>query len=515
MKKFLVLGADAAIFSAAAIFAWLVRIGLEDAGRQYTDFLPYAVSSLPAGAVIFYLFRLHKHFFRFFSMPEFIRTASAVTMAVLVTMLVAFTHFRLEGVPRSLPFLHGVFALGGIVALRLTGRWLGIRKEKFAQAGAAGKRREAVLIVGFTPLAELYLRAVRLHGGHNVHPIGILDDNTAMQGHTMQQCEVIGQPRDLPEILLQLSIHGLRIRTVVLAVSLEDLDEEARKVLTELEGQGRIHVRDFQRHLADFMLPIFGEETDVEKKPVKDRVPLPAGVREKVQAACARYDMAKRVLDVTVAVVIGGLALPVLGLILPLVRLTMGSPVIFWQERPGRNGRIFRLYKLRTLKPGVGADGQILKDEDRLTAMGAFLRRTRLDELPQLFNVVRGDMSFIGPRPLLPIDLPKDMPQWNALRAKAQPGLTGWAQINGGKAVSKEDKVVLDVWYLCNMSWGLDLRILWMTLKVMAAGEKLDRDAIRRAHEDLGLEWAGDFTRNDAQGKYWEKNERQTAEKTQ
>jgi len=174
-------------------------------------------------------------------------------------------------------------------------------------------------------------------------------------------------------------------------------------------------------------------------------------------------------------------------MLIPLIWLSMGRPFYFWQERPGRNGRIFRLYKLRTLGHGVDGDGEIIPDAERQTRLGRFLRRTRLDEIPQLLNVLIGDMSFVGPRPLLPIDLPADLPAWARLRSLVRPGLTGWAQINGGQAVSKEDKVVMDVWYLAHMSLWTDLRIIRATVKVVLKGEKLDHGNICASYRDLGL----------------------------
>lgn len=185
----------------------------------------------------------------------------------------------------------------------------------------------------------------------------------------------------------------------------------------------------------------------------------------------------KRVLDL-VAGSVGLVVLsPVLGVVAVLVRRNLGSPVLFRQERPGLGGRPFTLLKFRTMLDAVGADGAVLPDSSRLTPFGEQLRSTSLDELPELWNVVRGDMSLVGPRPLLMQYLPLYSAS-QARRHSVRPGLTGWAQVNGRNALSWASKFELDVWYVDHVSLGLDLRILWRTVAsvvrregISAAGE--------------------------------------------
>lgn len=170
----------------------------------------------------------------------------------------------------------------------------------------------------------------------------------------------------------------------------------------------------------------------------------------------------KRLLD-TVLVAIGLLLLsPLLLALMFLVRLRLGSPVLFVQERPGKNGRLFRMYKFRTMTSERGPDGVLLPDAERLTRLGRFLRSTSLDELPELWNVLRGDMSLVGPRPLLPEYLDRYTPE-QARRHEVRPGITGWAQVNGRNALSWDERLALDVWYVDNRSFMLDMKILWMT----------------------------------------------------
>lgn len=155
------------------------------------------------------------------------------------------------------------------------------------------------------------------------------------------------------------------------------------------------------------------------------------------------------------------LSLPML-IIACVVRIVMGKPVLFVQQRPGLHGAPFYLYKFRTMTDASNNTGELLPDKLRMTATGTILRRSSLDELPQLFNVLKGDLSFVGPRPLLMEYLPRYSPE-QARRHDAKPGITGWAQVNGRNAITWEEKFKLDVWYVDHQSFRLDLKIIFMT----------------------------------------------------
>lgn len=170
----------------------------------------------------------------------------------------------------------------------------------------------------------------------------------------------------------------------------------------------------------------------------------------------------KRALDRAIALGVLGATAPILGAAAVATRLTMGSPIFFTQSRPGLNGRPFKIYKLRTMSNARGPGGAALPDEARLTTLGRFLRSTSIDELPQLWNVLKGELSLVGPRPLLMEYLPLYTRE-QARRHDVLPGITGWAQVNGRNALSWEEKFTLDVWYVDHWSLGLDLRILAKT----------------------------------------------------
>ena len=178
----------------------------------------------------------------------------------------------------------------------------------------------------------------------------------------------------------------------------------------------------------------------------------------------------KRCLDLAGAGAAAALAAPALLALALLVRLRLGRPVLFRQQRPGRDGRPFALLKLRTMRDLRDAAGEPLPDERRFGPLGRFLRRSSLDELPELWNVLRGDMSLVGPRPLLMEYLPRYTPE-QARRHEVRPGITGWAQVNGRNALTWEEKFDHDVWYADHLSLGLDLRILGRTLLAVVRRE--------------------------------------------
>ena len=180
-------------------------------------------------------------------------------------------------------------------------------------------------------------------------------------------------------------------------------------------------------------------------------------------------DALKRVTDVVGASLALVVLSPLLAVVALLVRARMGTPVLFRQERPGRDGRPFTMTKFRTMTDRRGPDGELLPDAARLTALGQWLRRTSIDELPELLNVVHGDMSLVGPRPLLMEYLPLYSPE-QARRHEVRPGITGWAQVNGRNAVTWDEKFALDVWYVDHRSTKLDFEILGKTVAQVFSG---------------------------------------------
>ncbi len=183
----------------------------------------------------------------------------------------------------------------------------------------------------------------------------------------------------------------------------------------------------------------------------------------------------KRLFDITGAVFGMLVFSPIIALLVLLVRVRLGAPVLFRQQRPGLHGRPFMMYKFRTMTDARDLTGELLPDADRLTPFGRWLRSSSLDELPELINVIKGEMSLVGPRPLLMEYLPLYSTE-QARRHEVLPGITGWAQVNGRNAISWEEKFQLDVWYVKNHSLWLDIRILLLTIGKVFKRDDINQD---------------------------------------
>lgn len=193
----------------------------------------------------------------------------------------------------------------------------------------------------------------------------------------------------------------------------------------------------------------------------------------------------KRCLDLALLALSAPIWVPLMCAVAIAVHLKLGSPVLFRQPRAGLHGQQFELLKFRSMSNALDAHGRLLPDEQRLTHFGRWLRSTSLDELPQLFNILRGDMSLVGPRPLLMQYLPRYTAE-QARRHDVRPGVTGWAQVNGRNAVSWEEKFRLDVWYVDNRSVWLDLKILWRTLRGVWARQDISAPGHATMPEFMG-----------------------------
>ena len=189
-----------------------------------------------------------------------------------------------------------------------------------------------------------------------------------------------------------------------------------------------------------------------------------------------RQHFIKRALDLALGVPGFLLCAPLMFFIAAMIRSTSDGPIFYWQDRPGLNGKIFRIVKFRTMTSGCDVNGCLLPDGERLTLLGRILRTTSLDELPELFNVLKGDMSLVGPRPLLTVYMPY-FTQKERVRFSVKPGITGWAQIHGRNESSWDQRFQNDVWYVENYTPGLDLKILLMTLKDAVMGKGVVPDA--------------------------------------
>lgn len=183
----------------------------------------------------------------------------------------------------------------------------------------------------------------------------------------------------------------------------------------------------------------------------------------------------KRLFDLVVAIFAVIVLSPLFLIVALLVRLKLGSPILFSQQRPGLKGQVFRMYKFRSMIDKKDTSGDLLPDDQRLTSFGCFLRSSSLDELPALWNVLKGDMSLVGPRPLL-VEYLSLYSTEEVRRHHVRPGITGWAQVNGRNAISWSEKFKLDVWYVDNQNFWLDLKILFLTVKKVFVREGISAE---------------------------------------
>jgi len=199
----------------------------------------------------------------------------------------------------------------------------------------------------------------------------------------------------------------------------------------------------------------------------------------------SQIPLSKRIFDLLISSLGLILTSPLLAVLAVLVWINHGRPILFSQPRPGHNGKIFTLYKFRSMSNELGRNGNPLPDTQRITRLGHFLRASSLDELPELLNVLRGEMSLVGPRPLLVEYLPRYSAEQRR-RHNVLPGITGWAQVNGRNALTWEEKFALDVWYVDHWSFGLDIKILWLTV-----GQVLQRRNITPSDQSTMEEFRG------------------------
>jgi lipopolysaccharide/colanic/teichoic acid biosynthesis glycosyltransferase len=406
---------------------------------------PYGVVTLAVAVAVLVLLGLNRTVWRFTSLGDIIRVACAVG-AILVFANALGIYFGLPVVvSQAFPVMQGLlmlYALGGVRAAMRVRHDLRKRTRHSKSLARVGK--EHVLVIGLGPLTDLFLSCAARNRQGRIEIVGILSESGRHRGRSLRSCKILGRPDAVEAVLHDLAVHGVFIDRIVMASPFSELTENAQTALRQLQQRGDVR---FVSLSADYGL---GDSA--------------AGVPEfsavagggDVELPPNSYLRQKRLIDAIVALMGAIILFPVMLVVTLAVLLDSGMPVIFWQQRPGARGRPIKVLKFRTMGSARDRDGRALADEERVSKFGRLLRRLRLDELPQVYNVLFGHMSLVGPRPLLPVD----QPSAPAARLQLRPGLTGWAQIKGGRHLSREDKAALDLWYINNASLSLDLLIL-------------------------------------------------------
>jgi lipopolysaccharide/colanic/teichoic acid biosynthesis glycosyltransferase len=423
----------------------------------------YCGISFVFALIAFLAFRLHEALSRYFSVLDVLNILKASSVAGLMTAVILFTFTRLEGIPRSTPIIYVFILASGLIAARaLVLLRDGTNKVSIDEIRPPS---ENIVMIGANHLSALYIKLVRSYSPTRHRVVAVLDDEISLFGRRVAGVPVVSTIAHIERTIEEFEIHGVCIDRIIVGGDNALLSAES---LAEVEHVCR--QRDIELQFVPHLLGLdaFKARTNAAAailRSVSPFVELPS------------YHRVKRFVDFFVSALAIVLLLPVIALISLLVLIDLGSPVVFWQQRLGRGGTSFFLYKFRTLHPPYDRRGLPVSEDDRLSWIGRLLRNGRLDELPQLFNVLVGEMSLIGPRPLLP----EDQPTNSKLRLLARPGLTGWAQVNGGNLVTDDEKGALDEWYVRRASFWLDLRIVTLTIGFIFRGEHRSEPALRLA----------------------------------
>jgi lipopolysaccharide/colanic/teichoic acid biosynthesis glycosyltransferase len=461
----------------ATVAAAVIRDNFAIAAPRLFALAPYSLFSLSIAAIAFPIFGVNRSLWRFTSMRDGLRVVAATLVVVLSAVAIGFMVNRLDEIPRGLPVIQGLLIISFLVGARVLARASHDRRVRSAPA-AHSDGVETVLVIGLNKLSELYVQCLAELGTGRTRIAGLLGEEGRV-GLSVHSHPVLGTPEQIVSILRRLEPHGVFVDRILVALARDNLSVRTQDALAQIEETTTIFI--------EYLV----ERMGLQPLPAGSAVAKPASA-ETVSSALAAFNQAfdqlpyhrvKRAIDVFASAALLITVAPLFLAVGLLVAADVGLPLVFWQQRPGLRGRPFKLYKFRTMAEAYGSDGQRKSDNTRVSALGNFLRRSRLDELPQLFNILKGEMSFVGPRPLLPVDQPID----SKSRLLVRPGLTGWAQIKGGRQISPDDKAALDAWYVRNLSLTLDLKIILKTVPILIFGERVTEAAVIHARRDMQL----------------------------
>ena len=462
---------DLFLVALATVAAAVIRDNFIIEPPRLIALVPYLVITLGVAGLVFPVLGISRSLWQFTSLRDGLRIVAATMIVVLGAVAIVFAVNRLDGVARAVPIIQGLLIVSFLVGSRVLTRLLHDRPVRLAPARHSDKL-ETVLVIGLNKLTELYLQCLaELDAGH-VRIAGLLGEGGRV-GHSVHSHPVLGTPEQVASTLRRLELHGVFVDRILVAAPRDDLSIPVRDALSQIEETTTIEF--------EYLVERMGLQSPAAAKPASKETVSSALAAVNQTFGQMPYHRVKRAIDwIGSAVLLIALA-PLFLLVGLVVAADVGLPLVFWQLRPGLHGRPFKIYKFRTMADAYNADGQRKSDAARISAVGRFLRRCRLDELPQLLNIFKGEMSFVGPRPLLPVDQPID----SRPRLLVRPGLTGWAQIRGGRRISPADKAALDVWYVRNVSLALDLTILLGTVPILIFGERVTETAIIHARREM------------------------------
>ena len=482
VRNYRALVADLGWVCLSPYIALLVRDNFVFNQPHWDAIIPYSGFTFVAGAVVFGALRPHKTLYRYTSLFDLLRISAAVTLTIFLALSLSFLTSRLEGVARSIPVIQWLILIAILIWIRVLARmWSEFQRRSNVVRGSP--TTEHVLVIGVSHLTELYLESLAVYAPRRLEVVGILSEHRELRGRLLRNQMVLGAPEKLASVLEQLELHGVEVARIAVIEPVERLSRSARNAILAVEQTSDIKI--------DWLPERLGL-TEESSKDGTGQVGPAAGTKFRKNSwpfgveggTFGRYGYVKRAADIILAAVLVIALAPLIGFVGLVVVADVGLPIVFWQKRPGRFGCTFKLYKFRTMRAPHDGQGKRIPDEYRSTGIGRVLRRMRLDELPQLYNILIGEMSFVGPRPLLPWDQPINV----ISRLSVRPGLTGLAQVHGDRDMPPNDKNALDIWYIKNASPWLDLKIAVRTGLVLVRGERLDVKMLQRVREALKLQ---------------------------
>ncbi len=408
MSRFVLLAVDVALMALATLAAFVLSENSGVSESRFLEFLPYLAATAVAALAVFPAAGLNRTVWRNFALPGHWRVLSAVAATVCAAAAMGFAYNRLDGLPGSLPilqFLAGQAFLSGARALHRFGHLA--REDRKTSAIppelASAPPALTVLIVGISSLTETYLQAAAELAPGRIKVAGLVGRSSRHASRLVASYPVLGVPEDIEHILDALDLHGIHAGRIVVADLFETLSPEAREALLRAARLRNIPIHFLagdlgfkERNHSD--ASGCGRDASGFGLPVQQALGFEIPAAKLPSLAARPCWRVKRVFDAIAALVLLVASAPLLLLTAVCVAASMGFPAVIWQQRPGLGGKPFRLYKFRTMRAALSSDGRRLAGWERNSLTGSLLRRLRLDELPQLFNILRGDMSFGGRR---------------------------------------------------------------------------------------------------------------------
>src|SRR6185312_14233534 len=435
------------------------------------EVLIYVGISFTSSLIAFATFRVYGGIPEYLSVHDVMETAKAVLAAELTTCAIMFTVTRLDGIPRSLPTIHALILGGGLFGARVFAHLAHKSRKRAEQPRNADAQH--VILIGLDDLSVLFTKFTESPAAGSQRVIALLDEDPRLIGRSLSGVRVFGPPAHLDMLIDEFAVHGVTTDRVVIGGAPDALSTEALQEIRRVCARRGIELSS----VADALKFAAPRPAQAEFAVVRASEHRPAAV---IPAPYFRY---KRRVESLLAAILIVASLPfwLVGGVLAL--FDVGQPILFWQRRIGLGGQPIQVYKLRTLRHAFDRTGHLIPDGERLSRVGRLLRRVRIDELPQLLSVLTGDMALIGPRPLLPEHQPADP----SARLMVRPGISGWAQVNGGTLLTPEEKDALDAWYVRHASAWLDLRIMLLTLRSLIRGDRRSEQALAQARGERDI----------------------------